>query len=89
MSEEEKEEEEEIPVEVLYGTFRAILAYFEKEFEKMPHPLRVLKFRRWRRDFEMFLEGFFEGVKMSEKLAREMDSQKPEKKKTIEVVEDE
>ena len=90
MSEEEKEEEEEeIPVEVVYDALRAaaILSFFEKEFGKMPHPLRIFKFRRWVDDFEVFLKGVAFSEKLAEKLPQE--AQKPEKKKTIEVVEDE
>jgi len=87
MSEEEKEEEEEIPVEVVYDALRAaaILSFFEKEFGKMPHPLRIFKFRRWVDYFEVFLKG----VAVGEKLAEEMPEivQKAEKRRTIEVVE--
>jgi len=86
MSEEEKEEEE-IQKEILYDAFRtaAILSFFEKEFGKTPHPLRIFKFRRWVDDFEVFLKG----VAFGEKLAEEMPEivQKAEKRRTIEVVE--
>ena len=85
--EEEKEEEEEIPVEVVYDALRAaaILSFFEKEFGKMPHPLRFFRFRRWVDFFEVFLKG----VVFGEKLAEEMPEivQKAEKRRTIEVVE--
>ena len=66
---EEKKEEEEIPIEVLYDAFRtaAILSFFEKEFGPMPHPLRFFKFRRWLDTFEVFLKG----VAFGEKLMRE------------------
>ncbi|MCW3140618.1 MAG: hypothetical protein N2V72_00335 [Methanophagales archaeon] len=71
MSEEEKKED--IPTEVVYDVLRtaAILTFFENEFGEMPHPFRILKFRRWVDDFEVFLKG----VAFGEKLAREMDSQ--------------
>jgi len=87
MGEEDEEKKEEIPIEVLYDAFRtaAILSFFEKEFGPMPHPLRILKFRRWVDDFEVFLKGVAFGEKLAEKLSQEV--QKPEKKKTIEVVE--
>ena len=87
MSEEEKEEG--IPVEVVYDAFRtaAILSFFEKEFGKTPHPLRFFKFRRWVGTFEVFLKGVAFGEKLAEKLPEVL--QKPEKKRTIEVMEDE
>ena len=87
MGEEDEEKKEEIPIEVLYDAFRtaAILSFFEKEFGPMPHPLRILKFRRWVDDFEVFLKGVAFGEKLAEKLSQEV--QKPEKKKTIEVME--
>ena len=89
MSEEDEEKKEEIPIEVLYDAFRtaAILSFFEKEFGPMPHPLRFFKFRRWLDTFEVFLKGVAFGEKLAEKLPQEV--QKPEKKKTIEVMEDE
>lgn len=88
MSEEEKEEKE-IPVEVVYDALRtaAILAQFEKEFGKMPHPLRIFKFRRWVDYFEVFLKGVAVGEMLAEKMPQEV--QKAEKKKTIEVMGDE
>ena len=44
-----KKEKEEIPIEVVYDALRAaaIVSFFEEEFGKMPHPLRIFKFRRW------------------------------------------
>jgi len=89
MSEEEKEEEEEIPVEIVYDALRAaaIVSFFEKEFGKMPHPLRIFKFRRWVDNFEVFLKGVAVGEMLAEKLPEVV--QKAEKKKTIEVMEDE
>jgi len=44
-----KKEEEEISIEVVYDALRAaaIVSFFEEEFGKMPHPLRIFKFRRW------------------------------------------
>ena len=65
----EKEEKEEIPIEVINDALRtaAILSFFEKEFGPMPHPLRFFKFRRWLDDFETFLKG----VAFGEMLLRE------------------
>ncbi len=83
----EKEEKEEITIEVINDALRiaAILTFFEKEFGKMPHPLRFFKFRRWLDDFEVFLKGVAFGEKLVEKLPQEV--QKVEKKRTIEVME--
>jgi len=83
---EEKKEEEEIQKEILYDAFRtaAILSFFEKEFGKMPHPLRIFKFRRWVDYFEVFLKGVAFGEKLAEKLPEVV--QKAEKKRTIEVM---
>ena len=90
MSEEEKEEEEEIPVEVVYDALRAaaIVSFFEKEFGKMPHPLWIFKFRKWVDDFEVFLKGVALGEKLAEKLPEVVQKvvQKAEKKRTIEVM---
>jgi len=83
---EEKKEEEEIPIEALYDAFRtaAILSFFEKEFGKTPHPLRIFKFRRWVDDFETFLKGVAVGEMLAEKLPEVL--QEAEKKRPIEVV---
>lgn len=56
---EEEEGREEITLEELYEGLKAaaIIACFEKEFGTMPHPLRIFKFRRWLRDFEVFQKG--------------------------------
>jgi len=83
-----KEETEEITTEELYEGLKAaaIIACFEKKFGKMPHPLRIFKFRRWMRDFEVFLEG----VECGEMITRKMmlkSVQKAEKRRTIEVME--
>ena len=86
MSEKDEEKKEEIPIEVLYDAFRtaAILSFFEKEFGKMPHPLRIFKFRRYVDTFEVFLKGVAVGEKLAEKLPEVV--QKAEKKRTIEVM---
>ena len=85
-NEEEKEEEEEIPIEVVYDAFRtaAIVSFFEKEFGKIPHPLRIFKFRRWVNAFEVFLKGVALGEMLAEKLPEVL--QEAEKKRPIEVV---
>ena len=82
----EEEEKGEITMEELYEALKAaaIVLYFEKEFGKMPHPLRFFKSRRWMRDFKVFLEGVEFGEKLIRKMSRSV--QKPEKKRTIEVV---
>ena len=84
MSEEEKKE---ITMEDIYEALKAaaIINCFEKEFGPMPHPLRFFKFRRWIRDFEAFRKGALCG----EMVIQKMSMRKNEKKKTIEVMEDE
>ena len=82
-------EKEEIPIEVVYDALRAaaIVSFFEEEFGKMPHPLRIFKFRRWVYNFEIFLKG----VAFGEMLTKEMELQavqKAEKKRAIEVIEE-
>ncbi|MCW3130639.1 MAG: hypothetical protein N2V75_11165 [Methanophagales archaeon] len=67
MSEEEKEE---IPIEVAYDMLR--LAAIEKEFGKMPHPLRFFKFRRWMHDSEAFLKG----IEFCEKFMQKVENRK-------------
>jgi len=63
-------ETEEITAEKLNEGLRALamLAYFEKEFCKMPHPLRIFACRRWWREFEAFQLG----VKFGQKYAQRM-----------------
>ena len=86
MSEDEKEE---IPIEVAYDALRAaaIVSFFEKEFEEMPHPLRIFKFRRWVNNFEIFLKGVAFGEMLTKKLKLET-LQSHEKRKTIEIMEE-
>ncbi|RLC79253.1 MAG: hypothetical protein DRI61_08270 [Chloroflexi bacterium] len=78
----EEEKKGEITIEELYEGLKvaAIINCFEKEFGKMPHPLRFFKFRRRVDYFEVFLKGVAVGEKLAELV------QKVEKKKTIEVV---
>jgi len=84
----EGEREEKITMEELGERIRAvaIIAYYERLFGKMPHPLRFFKFRRWMRDFKIFLEG----VKFGEKLMRDKlrAMQNAKMKRTIEVMEE-
>ena len=76
-----EEEREEITLEELYEGLKAAatIACFEKEFGPMPHPLRILKFRRWIRDFEAFLKGVECGEMMMRKMMMR-SVRKPEKK---------
>jgi len=86
MSEREKEE---IPMEVVYDALRAaaIVSFFEEEFGKMPHPLRIFKFRRWVYNFEIFLKGVAFGEMLTKKMKLQA-VQKAEKRKFIEVMEE-
>lgn len=83
MSEEEKEE---MRMEERYEAFKiaAAITYFEENFGTMPHPLRIFKFRRWLRDFEIFMEGLEFGGMLTLKMLREI--RKNMKKRTIEVL---
>ncbi|RLC81050.1 MAG: hypothetical protein DRI61_04490 [Chloroflexi bacterium] len=82
MSEDEKEETR---MEERYEAFKiaAAITYFEENFGTMPHPLKIFKFRRWLKDFEMFMEGLEFGGMLMLKMLREV--RKNMKKKTIEV----
>ena len=72
-----KEETETITMEQLREGLRAMLVLesFEKEFGKMPHPLRIFKCRRWLHELETFKKGFEIGQKYTwkimEKIRRE------------------
>ena len=84
----EEEKKGEITIEELYEGLKAaaIINCFEKEFGSMPHPLRFFKSRRWMRDFEAFRRGVECGETIMQKMMpREV--RKPEKKRTIEVME--
>jgi len=83
MSEEEKEE---MRMEERYEAFKIAVAitYFEENFGRMPHPLRIFKFRRWLRDFEIFIEGLEFGGMLTLKMLREIRENM--KKRTIEVL---
>ena len=63
-------EEEEIPIEIVYDMLK--LAAIEKEFGKMPHPLRFFKFRRWMHDSEAFLKG----IEFCEKFMQKVEKKK-------------
>jgi len=78
-----EKEKGEMTMEKLREGIRAaaIVARYEKEFGPMPHPLRIFKFRRWKREFEVFQKGvefgekmtrdFQQGVDFGEKLMRD------------------
>jgi len=68
--EKSEKETEEITAEKLNEGLRALamLAYFEKEFCEMPHPLRIFACRRWWREFEAFQLGFKLGQKYAQRM---------------------
>ena len=46
----------------------AIIEYFEAEVSKIPHPLRIFKYRKWLREFEIFQKGFKIGERYAWKM---------------------
>jgi len=72
--EESEEEMEEIRAEKLNEAFNealrlvALAAYFEEEFGKMPHSLRIFACRRWTREFRAFQKGFELGQKYAQRM---------------------
>ncbi|RKY86307.1 hypothetical protein DRQ11_08590 [candidate division KSB1 bacterium] len=46
----------------------AMVAYFEEEFCKMPHSLRIFAWRRWWREFKAFQLGFKLGQKYAQRV---------------------
>ena len=80
-----EKEIEDIEIEKHYEAFKvaAAITYFEENFGTMPHPLKIFKFRRWFKDFEMFMKGLEFGEMLTLKMLREV--RKNMKKRTIEV----
>ena len=63
-----KKETEEIKIINEAIRVLAIIEYFEKEISKLPHPLRIFKYRKWLREFEIFQKGFKIGEKYAWKM---------------------
>jgi len=81
-----EEDEEEQRMEEFYEAFKvaAAITYFEEHFGPMPHPLKILQFRRWLRDFGLFMKGVEFGEMLTLKSLQE--TQGNVKKKRIEVI---
>ena len=63
-----KKESEDITVINEAIRVLAIIEYFEKEIGKIPHPLRIFKYRKWLREFEIFQKGFKIGERYAWKM---------------------
>ena len=81
-----EEDEKEQRMGEFYEGFKvaAAITYFEEHFGVMPHPLKIIKFRRWLRDFGLFMKGVEFGEMLALKSLRE--AQGNVKKKRIEVM---
>ncbi len=69
-----EEDEEEKRIEEHYEAFKVATAitYFEENLRTMPHPLKIIKFRRWLKDFGLFMEGVDFGEMLTLKMLREV-----------------
>ena len=82
----EEDDEEEQRMEEFFEAIKvaAAITYFEEHFEAMPYPLKIIKFRRWLKDFGLFMKGVEFGEMLALKSLRE--TQGNVKKKRIEVM---